>query len=248
MDVTPAPGAAIPGGQLVGGVWLPATEVHLREMMLDNPKARLIREGKATYQIRKLDAVMRYLPLGRRRVAVDIGAHVGLWSMWLVELFARVEAFEPVPLHRELFRANVTGDYCLHACALGESDGTVDLEVPEQTTGNAHIAIGRRHPGTKHVADPDRHTVIRGVPICTLDRFGLEAVDLVKIDVEGYERAVVRGARETLARWSPVVIVEQKGNDAAYGDAPDAALAELEALGYVRQACLSGDWIMVKPS
>lgn len=231
------------GAQLVGGVWLPASEIHLRYMMLEDG-ARLVRDGKATYQIRKLDAAMAVVPPDRRRVAVDVGAHVGLWSMWLTRLFARVEAFEPVPLHRALFARNVEGAYRLHPVALGERAGTINLEVPLETTGNAHVAIGRRHPGTKHVPDPDRHYVVREVPMRTLDAFAFTEVDFVKVDVEGYELPVLKGARETLLACRPVVVVEQKGNESAYGDARDAAVAYLQSLGFVAAGCLSGDWIL----
>jgi FkbM family methyltransferase len=228
------------GGKLVRGVWLPESEVHLVDMLHQGP----VRDGKGTYQIRKLDAAMALLPQDRRRVAVDVGAHVGLWSMWLTKLFAKVEAFEPVPLHRQLYERNVTGSYRLHPVALGDGESTVNIEVPEETTGNAHIAIGRRHSGTRHVPNPDRQHVIEGVPMLPLDSFQFDGVDFLKVDVEGYELGVMMGAKATLLRCRPVIVVEQKGHDPMYGYAKDAAVAYLESLGFVRAACLAGDWIM----
>ncbi len=234
-------------GKLVGGVWLPETETHLAEVMTGKD-ARLV-EGKATYQYKKLEACLRHLGAARRRLAVDIGAHVGLWSMWLVREFSLVHAFEPIPAHRELFRRNVQAhNFVLHACALGAEAGEVALRVPLETTGNAHIAIEGRHPGTRFVAHPDRHERVEGVPLKRLDDLELEEVDFIKIDVEGYERQVLAGAWETIRRDRPILIVEQKGNDAAYGDAPNAAVKQLERWGMRPLEVISGDWIMGWPA
>lgn len=233
------------GGKLVGGVWLPASEVHLEDMMLRNPKGLRFVDGKATYQFRKLERALEFVPKGRRRVALDVGGHCGLWSMHLVNEFAHVHAFEPVPLHRELYGRNVQGEnYTLHAVAIGESAGTVDIQIPLETTGNAHIAIAGQHPGTHGVEHPDLQYVVSGVPLRTLDSFDFADVDFIKIDVEGLERAVVAGARETILRCKPVIIVEQKKNEKAYGDEEDAAAKLLLSWGLKKYDCLSGDWIL----
>lgn len=232
-------------GKKVGGFWLPASEVHLEDMMIRNPKGTRVVDGKATYQLRKLERAMEFLPKERRRVAVDIGAHCGLWSVHLVKLFARVEAFEPVPLHRELYARNVPeGRHNMNPVALGEVQGRVDLQIPLETTGNAHIAVAGQHPGTHGVAHPERHYVVRDIPLCRLDSFGFDDVDFIKIDVEGVERAVVAGAQETIMRCKPLIVVEQKKNEKAYGDEEDAAAKLLLSWGLKKLDCLSGDWIM----
>lgn len=50
------------------------------------------------------------------------------------------------------------------------------------------------------------------VPITTLDSYNLPRIDLLKIDVEGYEIHVLKGAEETLLRCKPVVIFEEKND------------------------------------
>lgn len=235
------------GARLVGGVWLPAGERHLVEMMRPGAKRHTLRGGKWTYQLHKLEAALGFLPADRRRVAVDVGAHVGLWSMWLVSAFEHLHAFEPVPLHAELFERNVVARNCtLHRMALGDRAGRVSLSVPPDQTGHAHIADGARaHHQRGGGLGPESWAHISGVPIGTLDGLGLDRVDFIKVDVEGYELAVLKGARETLLRCRPVLVVEQKDNDrSVYGGTRDEALAWLAALGARRLKVISGDYIL----
>lgn len=228
--------------QLVGGVYLPDGETHLVEHMQAN---RVEVGGRLTYQVKKLRAALAYVGSFRRGLAVDIGAHVGLWSMWLAGEFTRVEAFEPVPMLADIFRMNIDAANCrLNQFALGESVGIVDMQVPVETTGNSHVAIAGRHPGTRGVAHPERMTVFKDIPLRTLDSFGFAGVGFIKIDVEGYERAVIAGAEQTIKASRPVIICEQKGNDSAYGDDRMAAVKLLESWGMRTKEVMSGDYIM----
>jgi len=85
------------------------------------------------------------------------------------------------------------------------------------------------------------------VPMTTLDHFGFVDVDLIKIDVEGLEASVVKGAEKTLLRCRPVMVVEQKGEDARMGLKRDGALGYLQGLGMKAADCIGGDYFMVWP-
>ena len=227
--------------ELVGGVWLPAGEEHLRNMLLRHSKTGPV-EGKATYQLHKLRAAMAHQPGDRRRVCLDIGAHVGLWSMHLAKRFAQVHAFEPVPHHADLFPHNVAAEtVTLHRLALGHRSGSVSLAVSPASTGDSQVLEGQvRRNGADAACD-----IWHGVEMRTLDSFGFAQVDFIKIDVEGYELPVVEGGRETIRRCRPHMVLEQKGKEAAFGQARDAALDELRALGMRPLAKpISGDWIL----
>ena len=67
----------------------------------------------------------------------------------------------------------------------------------------------------------------------------------MKIDCEGYEHHVIAGARETLLRCKPCVIVEQKQHKMAenYGTKGEPAVDLLRELGAHARICISGDWI-----
>jgi hypothetical protein len=76
------------------GWTLPAAEEHLPDWM---QKTGDVRFGRPTYQARKYDSAMAYTR--RRRMAIDIGANVGLWSWLMAKDFDQLHAFEPVPLY-----------------------------------------------------------------------------------------------------------------------------------------------------
>jgi FkbM family methyltransferase len=228
-------------GKLIGGVWLPETETHFVDMMLRNRKGVRVVGGKHTYQYHKLEAALRHQPADRRRVCLDIGGHVGLWAMWLIEAFDVVHAFEPVPAHAALFERTV--DLCkarLHRLALGRASGSVSIAVPLEQTGGAHVATGRDNPGARYNPGGASETW-HGVPMVTLDSLDLEYVDFIKIDVEGFELPVIDGGRETIGRWRPNIVIEQKGNEAAYGEPRDAAVARLKSWGMKDLDVIAGD-------
>jgi FkbM family methyltransferase len=214
------------------GVWFPDHETHLPDWMA---KAGEIIDGRGTYQIKKLRTAVGLCK--QRRVAVDVGGHVGLWSMQLVKLFDRVHAFEPVAAHQECFVKNVVehgvGDPILHECALGEREGMISIFTEKGSSGNSHIDINAK--GNYNI------------PMKTLDSLALEEVDFMKLDTEGYEENILRGAIETIKRCRPVIIVEQKRDmaEARFGLRPRGAVTFLESLGYKMVKEMSGDYIMV---
>lgn len=211
--------------QLVLGIWLPDTEEHLIEWMTKSKWAE-IRDGRGTYQIHKLDAAMKYIK--QRRVCVDIGAHVGLWSMQLVKLFEHVVAFEPVPHHAELFQWNVQEpNVDLYRFALGESEGHVKIQTGPGSSGFSRI------------------TGDGNIPMRTLDSFGLSQVDFVKIDTEGYELPILKGGERTILSYKPIIIVEQKGQEFEfYGERQCSAVHWLKERGARELEVISGDYIM----
>jgi len=188
---------------------------------------------RLTYQHNKLTAAMRYVPADRRRVAVDVGAHVGLWSMHLVDLFEAVHAFEPNAEMHECFYRNVLhSNFVLHGCALGADQGRCGLREFDASTGHT-MNTGVTKTGA--------------IAMEKLDSFNLQDVDFVKIDVEGYEYAVVLGASETLLRCRPVVVCEDKGHGHAHGIPEGAAIKFLKKLGMEVRENIGGDHIMVFP-
>ena len=207
--------------QLCEGVWLPGGEIHFREQL-----QRIARDGgSAMYPV--LAAALQFTT--KRRHAIDVGAHVGLWSRWLVGLFDYVDAFEPVQEHADLFFKNLPpGDNCnLFEVALGAHEGKVGMTHCRWDTGRAHVCAGN-------------DTSMR-----TLDSFEFDDIDLIKIDVEGYELAVVTGAAETLKRNKPIIVIEQRGCEVTnFGEQRDQALVYLEGIGMRRLMKVGHDWIM----
>ena len=225
------------------GIWLPDGEKHFPEWMTKHGE---IVNGKGTYQIKKLREAMKWCRKFRR--AVDVGAHVGLWSMHLVRKFARTEAFEPVSDFRACLVENVglagsddgmcDDTFGLHDCALGNvligGLDFVTMDINPADTGGTHV----------HAAGLNGDQPMIGLK--SMDSFCFEAVDFIKIDCEGYELEVLKGAVETLKRCKPCVIVEQKPHKLLpnFGIKGTPAVDFLRSLGAVLRKEMGGDYIM----
>ena len=210
------------------GIKLPDGEAHLQEWM---DKVGHVRAGKPTYQYHKYSAALNYCK--NFRLAVDVGAHAGLWSRVMALDFTAVQGFEPMKEHAACWRVNMehAANASLEECALGESRGEVSIRT--------------RTPGSSGDTGVDSE----GQPtaLFPLDDFNLQDVDFLKIDCEGYELFVLRGAEQTLLRCKPCVIVEQKpetGGYKRYGIGVTDAVAFLEGLGAKVRVGIQGDYIM----
>lgn len=219
------------GIKCVGGIWLPQEEQHLVEWMQN---VNLVVNGKLTYQYSKLQAAMKLVPVERRRVAIDVGAHVGLWTMHLARDFEVVEAFEPNPDLAECFARNVPNtNVRWHQCALGPHSGFTSLRRFDGNTGHTmNNGVNDNGGGGE-------------IPMATLDSFELERVDFIKIDVEGYEPGVLAGAIETIMRCRPVMVVEAKNFESLHGFERLLAIKMLTDRGMVIKHNIGGDHIMV---
>jgi FkbM family methyltransferase len=197
----------------VAGIWLPDEEAHLIPVIERTGKKSS--NGVGSYQLQTLSQFMDFIPPDRRDTIIDVGAHVGLWSMHLSRLFNRVEAFEPTPVMQECFALNVLNhperpcnNVVLHKVALSDFEGHVDISFERDNSGHTHVAplSGERIARADHLS----------AYAVTLDgylasEFGLgSSIDAIKIDVEGYEPAVLRGAENTIRRHKPVICIEQK--------------------------------------
>lgn len=171
---------------------------------------------------------------------LDVGASFGLFTLGACThaTSGRVYAFEPAPpaaalLERHLRLNRAEGRVECHRVAVGDRDGTCVLHVPPlhnmSSLGRPNTLI-RPEWGEAAVASVE-------VPMVTLDSFcssrGISP-DAIKIDVEGAEVMVLRGARGTLARHKPLVFCEVHP---AQMEAIGHSLAEfqslVEELGYV---------------
>ena len=178
-----------------------------------------------TYQLRKYKTALEYTP--NRYRALDIGAHCGLWSRQMVQEFRIVEAFEPVPEHGECFVKNVKSGYHLHRIAVGAGQKKIGIEAESGSSGDSHVGEGD---------DYNMHTI---------DEYNFQDVSFIKIDCEGYEYFIVKGAEETIKENKPTIIVEQKpGKAQRYGLKETQAVDLLKSWGMTLKAEDVGDYIL----
>lgn len=170
---------------------------------------------------------------------IDVGANVGLMSMLASRAVGpdgRVVSLEPS--RREFSRLlghlehNSLANVEAHRVALGNRNGTVDLRVAVASHGGmSTVEESFAYPSV-------REAYAETVPIRRLDDVvadrAIHAVHVMKIDVEGSEWDVIDGARETLLRDRPSLIVEIGGaSDPARLQRRTAGEVFLRSLGYV---------------
>lgn len=215
--------------KLVDGIWFPDNEKHLCKMVLaSQPKV----DGKGTYQYQKLTAALQQVR--RKGLALDVGMHVGLWSMHLAKQFQRVVGFEPVAEHVECLKLNMAGakNWEVHNCALGSKSGAVSLKCFDGSTGSTQI---------QEDAGP--------IAMHRLDEFTFDQpIDFIKIDVENYEYFVLEGGEQTIRAHRPVIILEQKGNGKngklTYDKDQYASLDLLKSWGAKQKFEMNGDFCL----
>lgn len=215
--------------QFIDGVYLPKNEKHLLETIKLFPKYK----DTFGYQYNKYskfkDSFKGF------NVALDIGAHVGLWSRYLCDDFSHVYAFEPIRDFTEIYKLNVHNDnYTLVNCGLSDTDEMVNFSLDNYNTGHTHVDILNKN-----------NPKIRLVPLDMYPFASHDKIDLIKIDVEGFEFKVVKGGLNTIKQHKPVIILEQKGNDKdLYGEENKSALNYLLSLGMKQVDVISGDYLL----
>ena len=148
---------------------------------------------------------------------MDVGAADGTYLAYLLLYSARVVAFEPRPQAAARLRAHfgATALAQLEEVALSDAGGTAEIRIPAQRPMLSTIAGCNLLEGA---SDVGMHTV----RCARLDDYQLEPVGFIKIDVEGHERAVLEGARETFRKYQPIALVEAEERHSA-GSVPGVA-------------------------
>ena len=145
-----------------------------------------------------------YNNIPRKRVMIDIGANIGIFARPSAERFEHVICFEPVLKNFEVLQKNLENynNVELHNLGLGDKDQTVTFEL--QT-----LKCGHTKQVEEFIPNPEfeKHTG----ELTTLDRFDFQSVDWIKIDVEGFENAVLEGSRDTIQRNRPWLLLEDNG-------------------------------------
>lgn len=142
--------------------------------------------------------------LTKYKVAIDIGARWGEWSRMLLEDFDHVYCFEPLESRYKYLPLNCKMDnITLYGCCLGDKQEDVDMYggcVYNDNIDNIDEIVVNKNKVTK------QHSI-------RLDDLNINNVEFIKIDVEGYELPVLKGAIQTLIRCKPIICLEQNGSE-----------------------------------
>ena len=174
----------------------------------------------------ELQFCFRYLRPGDH--FVDVGANVGVFSSLVGTRLPGVEitAVEPFPPIRAFLERNLALNFLdveVVDSAVGAESGEATFEILERDVLNRLAPDGAVIPASQGIK----------VAVQTLDEMlGGSAPNLIKIDVEGTELSVLRGARHVLVTHGPVVLFEHCGHGNSFGVTPADVRAFLADVGY----------------
>jgi FkbM family methyltransferase len=166
---------------------------------------------------------------GDRMSFFDIGAHYGLFSLVAAHFNAKSVAVDPSEMAMRMMARQIALNDAGNRirtlrAAVSDTSGTLQM-LSSGVFSAGYFKLARGRPAREV-------TNIRAV---TIDEMAAEfgAPTHIKIDVEGHEAAVLRGGRQTLVRCSPTLFIELHNEMLAReGGDPDAALQELQRMGY----------------
>jgi FkbM family methyltransferase len=197
-----------------------------------DPIASLVRaHGLASYEA-PTPAVFAGLIREAPGLVVDIGANTGIFTLLAVAASAvvRVCAFEPLETARLLLHANISCNaeigsrVVVEPFALSRARAIVPFFETISDQGLISTSSSLEQAHAMQVGNHVRHEIITETLDDWAEASSQEPIELVKIDVEGHEHAVIEGGRRTISRHRPIIIVEVL--DAADFSALDRILVE----------------------
>jgi FkbM family methyltransferase len=171
-------------------------EFYGKTLVLDvfraNPQKMLWLQGKRFIKEKRL--VESLVRPGAH--VVDVGANIGYYTLMFASLAGedgRVWSIEPDPVNLQELEASIV------------ASNLTDMTTIVPMAAGSLDGVARFEPGLNSHVTPDGRSE---VPVTRLDSLKLDHVDLIKIDVEGYEGAVLEGADETISRCRPSIFME----------------------------------------
>jgi FkbM family methyltransferase len=142
-------------------------------------------------------------------IAIDVGANGGYYSIPFAKKFLEVHSFEPNPLmHAKLqknIKVNGNDNIYSYKSAVGDKISEVDLFIQDSIDGDFNLNSGLSSLKSR----PEYYRKTIRVPLLTLDSLNFQyPVGLIKIDVEGTEFDVLRGAGELIKDSKPILLWE----------------------------------------
>ncbi len=137
------------------------------------------------------------------KIAVDVGGNLGLYVHHFQKLCKSVVVFEPIPALQSHLKQQYR-DIRVEGVALSDAPGQAQLRMPIGNYSWATIAT----TNDLMLADPADGLMSIEVPVRTLDSYELDNVGILKVDVEGHEESVLRGALKLLSQEKPNIVVE----------------------------------------
>ena len=166
-------------------------------------------------EVDDIETFLHYTP--KTRTCVQAGGNFGLFAARYARTFDHVHTFEPDELNFGSLELNTQHipNITRYWSALGAEKGTASLDEIQVDNLGAH-----------QIKEGDDFTVD------TIDSYAFKDVDLIQLDIEGYEQFALFGAEQTILRDKPTIVLELKGIGKKYGYPDEFTVEWLADRGY----------------
>jgi len=145
-------------------------------------------------------------------VVIDAGANIGIFSLFVHYLNrnARIYSFEPAKnsfkvLKKNIISNNLENNIFVLNLGLGDKKGKAEMMVQDSSLGGGNVMLDSDLLKNKEFMYNRKEFI----EMTTIDNFvkdnSIKKVDFIKIDTEGYERQIIKGARKTIKEFSPII-------------------------------------------
>ena len=188
----------------VNDFWVPSNDVHIEQW----------KSGTPFTQNKCLNKFIKYCESQTKKMktVIDVGAWCGTWAKAIEPFAKKVIAFEPDKIHFECLQRNCTINCTPRMEAVGAQLQEVSLTEDNFTQAKRVDEKGN-------------------IRMITLDHMAYEDVDMIKIDVEGYEMEVLKGATKTLESVK-YLMIELNNNTKKYGSNNVEVEKHISSLGF----------------
>lgn len=153
--------------------------------------------------VRDIDTeVLPHLPADRRATVLQAGGAVGIWPKRFAQLFDIVYTFEPYPPSFQCLAFNAPEAHIIKFnAALGDVHRMIKMDFPEH---RARSRTGKENIGGFRVIGAG------DIPMLKIDDFNFPRLDLLYLDLEGYELMALKGGIKMIRACNPYIVMEDK--------------------------------------
>jgi len=188
------------------------------ELFYDGYRNIGLGSGLSGFECEERNMVRKLLTQKRPKVIWDIGANIGVWSLFLTSSCAadaEIRCFEPDPRNLELLRLNMTknqiANWIICPVAVSNQEGSATFFSDNVTGSTGTLEKDYDFIGKTYNASRVKFQVTTTTVDCEISR-GARPPQFIKIDVEGFEYSVLQGAMRTLREYRPLLIFETQGD------------------------------------
>lgn len=176
----------------------------IKSMLKSQPKLFLLARSMKHRLLGLPETELLLLPalVDRKRIAIDVGAHNGLYSEALSKLASHVVAIEAIPELAQGLAYLLPTVEVIHAAA-SDREGRITLSIPDGKPGLSSVA----HTGFSEL-DTVRKVEVDAITLDGLFAGRDDKIGFIKVDVEGHELAVLKGARTIIEKHRPILLIE----------------------------------------